>query len=469
MATEGRQSNIDQGARRRSINDDTDYNDGSRNINELAAPCPITETQYDEERGRHSLESIRTQQRAIEDEHRQDTGIAPVQKSRYATFYTISYLILFAILGTLARLGLSALNFYPGAPVNTSVLWANFAGTLFIGFLSEDRMLFSNKPDLDGSGSGSKQEGNTNPTNQQNGTANGFAARSRPDRPSHLAVKKKIPLYIGLTTGFCGSFTSFSTFMLDLFFALSNNLPTPVSHPSIDPVSSTSAIHRNGGYSLLAVSGIVILTVCLCLSAYQVGGHIARSLESFIPILRYQKLIDRFSAFLAWGCWIGAIIMAIWPPDRAGRLSTDNNTGADKWRGQALFALVFAPVGCLARYYASLWLNSIFSSFPLGTFVSNMGGTLVLGIAWDLQHSPLASATGQIGGGHVACQVLQGVQGGFCGCLTTVSTWVMELHGLRLGHSYRYGVVSIGAGLGLLVIIMGSLVWTHGVIPSACE
>ncbi|KAI4143990.1 MAG: hypothetical protein L6R39_004363, partial [Caloplaca ligustica] len=48
------------------------------------------------------------------------------QVSRFATqLYTISHLIFFSILGTLARLGLQALTSYPGAPIQTGLLWAN--------------------------------------------------------------------------------------------------------------------------------------------------------------------------------------------------------------------------------------------------------------------------------------------------------------------------------------------------------
>ena len=51
---------------------------------------------------------------------------------------------------------------------------------------------------------------------------------------------------------------------------------------------------------------------------------------------------------------------------------------------------------------------------------------------------------------------------GFCGCLTTVSTWVVEIDTLKRRAAYLYGVASVGAGLGLLVIIMGSVRWTVG-------
>ena len=56
--------------------------------------------------------------------------------------YTLSYLILFSMFGTLARLGLQALNKYDGAPVTFPSVWPNFAGCFLMGFLYEDRVLF---------------------------------------------------------------------------------------------------------------------------------------------------------------------------------------------------------------------------------------------------------------------------------------------------------------------------------------
>lgn len=41
--------------------------------------------------------------------------------------------------------------------------------------------------------------------------------------------------------------------------------------------------------------------------------------------------------------------------------------------------------------------------------------------------------------------VVYGVDIGFCGCLTTMSTWVLELHGLPRAAAYVYGVVSVAA------------------------
>ncbi|KAL1845142.1 hypothetical protein VTK73DRAFT_1038 [Phialemonium thermophilum] len=59
--------------------------------------------------------------------------------------YTISYLVFFSILGTLARIGLEALTSYPGAPVAYTTVWVNLAGTLVLGFLSESSERFNGR------------------------------------------------------------------------------------------------------------------------------------------------------------------------------------------------------------------------------------------------------------------------------------------------------------------------------------
>jgi fluoride ion exporter CrcB/FEX len=117
-------------------------------------------------------------------------------------------------------------------------------------------------------------------------------------------------------------------------------------------------------------------------------------------------------------------------------------------------------LGTLARFYASLYLNGLLAAFPVGTFAVNVFGTGIVGMSWDLAHAQL--------GGVVGCQVLQGVEDGFCGCLTTVSTWVAELTALRRQHAYFYGAASVLAGLAVMVVVMGGLRWTDGFEPLQC-
>ncbi|PHH64505.1 hypothetical protein CDD82_1756 [Ophiocordyceps australis] len=347
--------------------------------------------------------------------------------SAWATqLYTISYLVFFSLLGTLARLGVTALTRYPNAPVIFTTVWANFGGSLIMGFLAEDRALF-------------RQEWGTPPTQIGPGTSQDEAVKK-----AHLATKKTIPLYIGLATGFCGSFTSFCTFMRDIFLAMSNDLVAP-------GLGQSFAVSRNGGFSLMAMLAVMIATLALSLGGLVVGAHLAVASASVMPVIPYQlsrRLVDPLVVFLAWGCWLGAVLLSVFPPHNF-------------WRGRATFALVFAPPGCLLRFHLSQLLNAKVKTFPLGTFAANIFGTALLAMAWDLAHGQMGGVTG--------CQVLQGIQDGFCGCLTTVSTWVAELNSLQRRNAYVYGAASVGAGFAVTVIIMGGMRWTHGFDSVLCH
>lgn len=369
--------------------------DSYAGLDEAAAPSPVQHP--DEESVYHdTLERIRTREWTSE----QNQPTLPTLQEKPPTVsrlptqtYTIAYLIFFSILGTLARLALQSLTTYPGTPTLFSSLWPNFTGCLLMGFFSEHRKA-------------------TNPP---------------PPPPTTTPSKKPSPLYLGLTTGFCGSLTSFSSFVRDLFLALSNDLP-----PSAP---------RNGGYSLASVLAVLITTLSVSLSALFLGAHLCLALAPFLPSRPKTRYIDPLAPPLALLAWLAALLLCILPP-------------APSWRGAVAFALVFAPLGCLTRFWASLWLNGRIPSFPLGTFTVNVTGTAVLGMAWDLAHVPM--------GGVVGCAVLQGVEDGFCGCLTTVSTWVVELAGLTRRHAYVYGGMSVGVGLGVMVAVMGGLRWSDG-------
>ena len=89
----------------------------------------------------------------------------------------------------------------------------------------------------------------------------------------------------------------------------------------------------------------------------------------------------------------------------------------------------------------------------------NIVGTGLEGLFYDLQHRPGGNNSSSGGDVVLACQVLAGLQDGLCGCLTTVSTFVGELKGLRRGHAYIYGIVSVVSGILLLQPIMGGVRW----------
>ncbi|KIV93373.1 hypothetical protein PV10_04589 [Exophiala mesophila] len=440
-------------ARRRN-SDETPDNDEYGQLTEVAIPQPVTpeDTSHpaleDYERrfsratpqaelepeivlpeGPATRDQFQDEEQTSNNDKRQHEK--PVQSGKPSAFflelYTVSWLIFFSFLGTLARLGVETITLYPNSPFSSRVVWANVGGSFVIGVLAEDRQLFRHEwgaPD--------------------------------PKAPlsEHAKVKKTIPLYIGLATGFCGSFTSFSSFIRDAFLAMTNSLQSPslTSPYHVDSVIAP----RNGGFSFLALLAILIVHPALSLAALMVGAQLALLAQPVTPTIPFgflRKVLDPLGVLLAFGGWLGAVLLAIWPPGNETR-----------WRAGAVFPLVFAPLGCLLRYYASKHMNGLIPAFPLGTFTVNLFGTAVLGMAYDLQHANSIGASNAI-----SCAVLQGIMEGFCGCLTTVSTWVAELHGLRRRHGWIYGLVSVAAGLGLMVIIMGSMKWTVGYSTPVCS
>lgn len=453
--------------KRRDTPKETFQEDEERNLTELTCPAPVEQLSARYASRKLSVPADPSSS-ADGPENKQPPPPHAKATRLAAEAYTVSYLILFSILGTLARLGLQALTFYPGAPVQTGVLWCNFTGSLVMGFLAEDRKLFREDFELSEARkhSSTKHDAEKARPNKSDLEVQPFisAAQKQAMTKAQASVKRTIPLYIGLSTGFCGSFTSFSSFTRDGYLALSNALPVPVSHTSAAPINAASTVHRNGGYGFLAICAVIIPTVVLCIGALVAGAHLALALEPLtphVPSFYARRFVDRLIVLLAWSAWLGAIILAIWPPDRPSGPIGQASWALEHWRGDALFALVFAPVGCLLRFYTSLHLNGKMSSFPLGTFAVNIFGTALEGMFYDLQHVPL--------GGRIGCQVLQGLMDGFCGCLTTVSTWVAELKGLRLRQAYTYGAASVAAGVGLVVVIMGSLQWTRGFRSPLCE
>lgn len=419
-------------------------------LSELAAPSPVLSHELAQRvPSLEDAEAARTRARHPEEGRLPAQGIPsqtfevaeePPRESRGSRFatqlYTHAYLILFAMLGTWARLGMTRLVRYPGAPVSSPIVWANFAGSFIMGFLTEDQMLFRQ-----GYGPRANSTDSTNVVNAGENDQDG-PQESSTTRKTRQDIKKTTPLYIGLATGFCGSFTSFSSLIRDSFLAMSNDIPSPdIGYP---PLS------RHGGQSFMAFLAVIITGISVPLAGLFLGSHLAIELERITPTLPYwftRKVLDRAMAVMGFGGWIVILFLSLFPPSTA-------------WRGTPLLDLVFSPLGCLARFYLSILLNGKIAGFPLGTFTANVLGTTLLGMFWDLTHLSNKGLAG--------CQVLTSLQDGFCGPLTTVSTWVLELSTLRRVHAYIYGAVSVLVSLVMLIIIMGSLRWSQGFILALC-
>lgn len=377
-------------------------------------------------------------------------GVSKVSRLQ-TNIFIWSHIVVFSILGALARIGLSLLTAYPAEPAHFTSLWPNFTGSLVLGFLSEGAELFrhpkaarslSRPPQITKEPTGDRSASDTERPDAD-GREKGGTRTTEPSLP--------VPLHIGLATGFCGSFTTYSAFMRDSFEALAGMLQTTSGTPS-------------PGQDFMSVAAVIMVTLSMSIGGLKAGAHVAIFLKRYEKRLprRVLRGMDRAGVVLALVLWAAAIVMAIM---LAGR----RTPAEEMWWGQTLLSLAFAPLGSLLRFTASILLNSRIVGFPLGTFCVNMLGTLILAVVWDLQRLPShGKIMATIGGDLVSCQVLQAVEDGFCGCLTTVSTWALELSTLRRRHSYQYGFVSVFTSLAIVVVVMGPLKWTVGLSQPSC-
>lgn len=129
------------------------------------------------------------------------------------------------------------------------------------------------------------------------------------------------------------------------------------------------------------------------------------------------------------------------------------------WRHRATFPILLSPPGAMLRFYLAGWnTRSPFTNrFPMGTFIANMGGTLIIGGTYAAQYSASARSIG------LRCNALHAIQQGFCGCLTTVSTFMTETRSIR-GRGWTWVYVGSSVVLGHLAILVtfGAVEWAQG-------
>ncbi|KAJ6536632.1 CrcB-like protein-domain-containing protein [Mycena sp. CBHHK59/15] len=236
------------------------------------------------------------------------------------------------------------------------------------------------------------------------------------------------PAYTALVTGFCGSLTTFSSWQLDVFKSWVN----------ID------GDHRSGLSDFMDGLGKSVFTMSISMSSLFFGMFLAgQTSPYFQPAAPPSKLLRRSVSALAVCTYFATLPAYFLLPA--------------SFRHQATAALLFSFPGTLTRYLLGIALNPIHPTFPLGTFAANAFGTALLGALRVLQSMSAVPASRR------ACALLQGLADGYCGCLTTISTFAAELAVLKGWHKWRYGLATWAAGQLLLCCIFGALLWAKDI------
>lgn len=314
-----------------------------------------------------------------------------------------------SILGVLARKGLTNLTTYLGSYLG-GIIWCNFSASLIMG-----ASIFI--PDIWQELIGSKLF----------------------ESPS------VIPLYVGIGTGFCGSFSSFSTLILEAFYKAADLEPKQRSY------------YPNQAYGIMEFLAVVLAHICISISAFLIGKDIASEIKKYLKPFstRVYILLEGVWVLIGLAAYIVVIVLC----------------GVKKhgsWRSWT-FSCIFGVFGAYLRYLLSRYFNSAHRYFFFGTYMANFLGTLLLSILILLQRGTKPENTlTRLVNDKLSCQVLEGLADGFCGCLTTVSTFVAELMNLKSYEPYVYGLVSLLTSFAALVLTLGTYAWKVSLTTPVC-
>jgi CrcB protein len=98
-----------------------------------------------------------------------------------------------------------------------------------------------------------------------------------------------------------------------------------------------------------------------------------------------------------------------------------------KW----LLVFLGGGLGSAARFGIGLWVNPVFKSFPLATFIANTLAALIIGLVFAIRKGETQSVAWWL------------IAAGFCGGLSTFSTFNLETAQLMRDGQIAWAVLNI--------------------------
>jgi fluoride ion exporter CrcB/FEX len=293
-------------------------------------------------------------------------------------------------------------------------------------------------------------------------------------KPAHPSV------FVAMTIGFCGSCTTFSTWMVEAGAMMwtpsgedgQHNWPQQVIRALllvlIGFLCLMSSLHVGqwvGDFMAEKIQQRRDRRAVAADTTPQEMGTPLAGIEAAPPTTEPLKpLCQREKSFVYWtvvmAFWCGAALLYV---PFIHRLEGSEDAGTKQVLD--LFAgMCLAPFGAWLRF-ALAKCNARSPSFPVGTLAANMIGTAMSITCWILAASLQCQdhpQTTRVGRWLETCTWLAANSGGFCGCLTTASTWANELDKLSRNKgqvstkALRYGLATVVLAQAIIAIAVNT-------------
>lgn len=354
------------------------------------------------------------------------------QGSFHLSFVTAS------ILGNYARVGLSTLsNYQPSYVSGGSILWSNLSSCMFMGTLQVLK------------------------------------------QAKWFEDERVKPLFVVLTTGFCGAFSSYSTMMLEIFLHSTSLETSNIAHGTKLP---------NRAYGIMEFLSVLLTQLLVSMGAYLFGRGAASSIivpfSSQVTNMQKGDEVESIEdeAKLKSEDWklvpkpwvIKTLLLIHWTFSLlaiplVALIIVLTCVYGNYSRGIWTLPQIFGIFGSYLRFELANWFNSQNNAFPLGTFIANEFAVILIAVFQVIYRGrrgygeslPIASTPNQ-------CHISTALISGFCGSLSTISTFINEGYKLEFVEMLVYYGTTISVSYCFIVIILGSYAWTRGLTEPLC-
>jgi CrcB protein len=213
-------------------------------------------------------------------------------------------------------------------------------------------------------------------------------------------------LQIGITTGFCGSLTTLSSWNSQMVMMMNGNA---------NPYLGSQVPAALFGYILGLQTSIVSFRAGRALAVFV---HAKRNPYIFNNDLCKKGVRRKWYHDHLY--WITPMILLIISGTLIAVYAAGDMLWGIPYYRQVWFACILAPLGSILRWKLSLW-NGKFS-FPLGTFVANFAACVISSAITSLV---IVKSEDDLPDGWMI-PTMQAISLGFTGCLSTVSTFARE-------------------------------------------